>query len=97
MDPKLVDQLPSALASLGEPVTTPTNLGGLWPILDHLRKRGAVVVIKLDGERVGDEAKPFTVVVSGGPLNDDYVTTEAATAEDAIGVAIIRCGDALRS
>lgn len=36
-------------------------LAALWPTLDHLRRQGLVVLIKLDGERQEDES---TVVIS---------------------------------
>ena len=38
-----------------------------WPTLDHLRRQGVVVVIKLDGQRQSDE---FTVVINGTSLGD---------------------------
>lgn len=59
------------------------GIGDAWPILEKMRSDGAVVVVKLDGERVGpDDTGPYTVLVSGahlgGVIRSDAFTIEAA-------------------
>jgi hypothetical protein len=71
--------------------------GGAWrgvddflPLLERMRAEGAVVVLKLDGKRTGpDDSPPYTVVISGGGLADDFVTVEGASVQDALARATL--------
>ena len=66
----------------------PSNWSGLdvtLPLLERIREDGAVIVIKLDGERTGpDDTGPYTVIASGKPLGDKLIRTDARTIEEAL-------------
>ena len=62
----------------------------VWPILEQMALEGAVVVVKIDGQRTSeDDNGRYTVVVSGGPLEDDFFHTDTATLEEGIAKAIL--------
>ena len=82
-------ELNSALSALANSLKIPDRqrwqtCDDFWPFLERMRELGAVVIIKLDGERTrpGD-AGPYTVAVLGGPLaphsfrRDDFVLADA--------------------
>jgi len=61
-----------------------------------MREEGAVVVMKLDGERhAPDDNGPYTVVVSGSPLDGSYLRAEMNSLEEALGKVVfeyaVRC------
>ncbi|MFT3775586.1 MAG: hypothetical protein QM820_60330 [Minicystis sp.] len=62
----------------------------LLPLFEKMKDEGAVVVIKLDGQRVnpGDNG-PYTVVVSGGRLGGDFARLDADSLEEAAAKVII--------
>jgi hypothetical protein len=62
-----------------------------WPLLEHIRSRGGIVLVKLDGERrPGDGA--YTVVISGHRiLGDDSFRSDAVTLAKALHAALTRC------
>lgn len=62
-----------------------------WPLLEEMRREGAVVVVKLDGERGADETDPgpYTVVISRGGLGDDFVQRSAGSPEDVLASAVL--------
>lgn len=75
---------------LGLPMV-PTDWSGVdpvWPILERMGNEGAVVVIKIDGQRISENGK-YTVVLSGGPLKDDFFHYDTATLEEGIAKAIL--------
>jgi hypothetical protein len=49
--------------------------------LEHLRRQGLIVLIKLDGER---ESLEYTAMISGPPLDGEFFRRDAATVEDAL-------------
>jgi hypothetical protein len=63
-----------------------SGLDAVWPLLEKMRAEGAIVVIKLDGER---QRSAYTVLASEGPLRDGGpVRTDAATIEAALAYVI---------
>lgn len=46
-----------------------TNLVSAFSIVEHLRKQGRVVVVKVDGLRK-EGASPYTVLIDGQPRTD---------------------------
>ncbi|RKH15478.1 hypothetical protein D7V97_00365 [Corallococcus sp. CA053C] len=62
----------------------------VFPLLERMREEGAVVVMKLDGERRGpDDNGPYTVVVSGSPLAGSYLKAEMHSLEEALSKVIL--------
>lgn len=49
------------------------GIGAVWPILERMRADGAIVLVKLDGQRMGSGARPYTLLVSGEPLGGDTI------------------------
>jgi hypothetical protein len=50
-----------------------------------MRAGGAIVIIKLDGERSGPEdAGPYTLVISGAPLGGTTVRLDCAVLEEGL-------------
>lgn len=64
--------------------------GPVWPLLERMRRDGAVVVVKLDGGRGSPEDNgPYTVLASGGPLDGAHIRTDAETVEAALSYVIV--------
>ncbi len=62
----------------------------VWEALEEMANEGAVVVVKIDGQRNGDaDNGRYTVVVSGGPLGEDFFRTDAGVLEEALAKAIL--------
>ncbi|AGA28263.1 hypothetical protein [Singulisphaera acidiphila] len=61
----------------------------IWPALEEMANEGSTVLVKIDGERVGeDDNGRYTVVVSGGPLGENYFHMDATTLEEGLAKAI---------
>lgn len=75
-----------------EPV--PNDWQGIDPVLhliERMRKDGAVVLIKFDGERVeARDGGPYTFVVSDGPLGSDCIRADAHSIESGLAQIILR-------
>ncbi len=67
-----------------------SGVDAVLPILDQIRKDGAVVLIKMDGERTapGDSGQ-YTCLISGMALDTDFIRADTETLED--GLARILC------
>ena len=66
------------------------GVGPVWPLLERMRSEGAVVLIKLDGERVQpSDTGPYTALVFGNPLQDERIRTDAETIESALSYVIV--------
>ncbi|NBD12868.1 hypothetical protein [Corallococcus silvisoli] len=77
---------------LGEasPAEDWVGIDPVLPLLERMRQEGAVVVMKLDGERRSAEDNgPYTVVVSGVPLAGDYLKAETRSIEEALTRVIL--------
>ena len=67
-----------------------TGPGPVWPLLELMRRDGAVVVVKIDGERhPPNDNGPYTVLASGAPLQGDHIRTDAETVEEALSYVIV--------
>lgn len=66
-----------------------TGCDSVWPILEQMANEGAVVVVKIDGQRTNrDHNGKYTVVLSGEPLKEDFFHVDTATLEEGIARAI---------
>ena len=66
------------------------GVGSVWPLLERMRSDGAVVLVKLDGERVSPaDSGPYTVLASGKPLLGDCIRTDGETVEAALSYVIV--------
>lgn len=62
----------------------------VWDVLEAMAAEGATVVIKIDGQRNGpDDNGRYTVLVSGGPLGEDFFRRDTPVLEDGVAEAII--------
>ena len=64
-----------------------SGLSSVLPLLEEIRSDGAIVVIKLDG--TPQASQPYVVIVTSGPLHEDYVKSAAPDLEQALGSAIV--------
>ena len=70
---------------LGEPPTEWKGVDAVWALLERMKSDGAVVLIKIDGQRTKpDDTGQYTVVASGPPLGEKLIRTDAATIEEAL-------------
>jgi hypothetical protein len=76
-------------ARLGLQTPVAKALDSFWPFLERMRADGAVVVLKLDGERGPNDNGPYTAMVSGPPLRGEHFRTDAHTPEDALAYVIV--------
>lgn len=75
---------------LPAPLTNWSGVDAIMPLLEKARMEGAVVVLKLDGERgVGDNG-PYTVLISGGPLGTDFIRADHHDLDEALMIVISR-------
>ena len=71
------------------------NIDQFLPVLEQIRRSGAVVVIKLDGQRIpGEDTGPYTVVISGGALRDDFIRIDDDSLENALLYSIRKYSEA---
>lgn len=69
-----------------EPSLATVEFWGItMPIILQLQKEGAIFFFKSDGER---ERNMFTIMLSGGKLQDDYFKCETDDLENGINQAI---------
>jgi hypothetical protein len=67
-----------------------TGLDVYLPLLEKIRLDGAVIVLKLDGERIQVEDNgPYTAVISGQMLKGEYFRIDAYSLEDALDYVIV--------
>lgn len=86
----LDDHVTNIAAHLG--IDVPRGWSGVdavWPLLEKMRAEGAIVLIKLDGERTGPgDNGPYTALASGGPVGRETIRTDAASVREALGYVI---------
>ena len=62
-----------------------SQFGLFFSILEKIKKNGAVVVVKLDGQRTGEEdTGSYTVVISGGVLGENFIRIDDESLENAL-------------
>ena len=62
----------------------------VWPVLEEMANQGSTVVVKIDGERRGeDDNGRYTVVVSGGPLGENFFRMDVSNLEEGLAKAIL--------
>ena len=62
----------------------------LMPILERLRADGAVVMMKLDGERTaGSDQGPYTALITGQVLAGEFFRSDQPTMEQALSEVVI--------
>lgn len=58
-------------------------------ILERIKSEGSVFILKLDGERNSAAGEPpYTILISGAPLGDDFIRIDAMTLEEGLILAI---------
>lgn len=65
------------------------GVDAVMPLLDRMRAEGAVVLIKLDGERSEGDNGPYTAAMMGAALVDHACRIDAHFMEDAIAYIIV--------
>lgn len=91
MAKNLVAHVNVVASRIGLPLSAPDWNGtdAVWLLLEKMKEDGAVVIIKLDGERKGeDDNGPYTALVSGPPLGGDAIRTDAHVLEEALAYVI---------
>ncbi len=67
-----------------------TGCGPVWAAFEQMANEGATVVIKIDGQRKSaDDNGQYTLIVSGGPLNDNFFRSDCDDLDDALSQAIL--------
>ena len=62
----------------------------VWDVLEEMASEGATVVVKIDGQRNGpDDNGRYTVLVSGGPLGEDFFRRDTRVLEEGLAEAIV--------
>src|SRR5687768_9120501 len=62
----------------------------VWALFEEMAKEGAVVVVKIDGQRTSeDDTGKYTVLVSGGPLGEDFFRADTHVLEEGLARAIL--------
>jgi hypothetical protein len=62
----------------------------VWTAFEEMSKEGATVVIKIDGQRTSPEDNGrYTVLVSGGPLGEEFFRLDTSVLEDGLAKAIL--------
>ncbi|MFN9246826.1 MAG: hypothetical protein ACK56J_11835 [Planctomycetota bacterium] len=88
--------LPTIAAKVGVELSQDwRGLDSVLALIDMIRGDGAVFLLKFDGQRTDDDSGQFTVVVSGGPIEDHPIRIDARTLEDALAYGIIKYAEAV--
>ncbi|MCK6552478.1 hypothetical protein L6R52_42010, partial [Myxococcota bacterium] len=75
--------------------STWTGVDAVRPLLEHIRRAGALWILKLDGLRKPPhDAPPYTVVVRDGPAADGAFRTDAPSIETALTTVLASYGRA---
>lgn len=62
-----------------------TGVDAVLPLLERMRADGAVVLLKWDGERQpAADARPYTAVVQGAPLGDDFYRIDGTSLDEVL-------------
>ncbi len=63
------------------------DLASVWPLLEQVREDGAVLLLKLDGQR---SRNPCTAVLSGGrlPPENDVIHVDSSSMERAVAFVL---------
>ena len=87
----LRDQVSDVAICLGLPALPEdwTGCDAVWPLLERMREEGAVVLVKLDGERGPGDNGAYTVLASGGGLDGDFVRIDSAVLEEGLATVIL--------
>lgn len=81
-----------ALDSLGvDRLLSIQDMNSAWIVFEAMAREGAVVLVKVDGERVGEEDNgKYTVLASGGGLRGEVVRRDSHDLLDAIEYLVVR-------
>ena len=87
-----VSQVRWALDSLGvDRLLSIQDMNAAWIVFEAMAREGAVVLVKVDGERVGEEDNgKYTVLASGGGLRGEVVRRDSHDLLDAIEYLVVR-------
>jgi hypothetical protein len=67
-----------------------TGIDAFLPFLEQMRKEGAVVLIKWDGERTGPhDTGPYTAAVLGAVMGEDFYRIDTHSMEDALASIVV--------
>jgi hypothetical protein len=66
-----------------------TGLDAFLPLLEKMRLEGAIILLKLDGERGKGDTGPYTALVSGKMLNGDFFRIDADSMENALAYVVV--------
>ncbi len=73
-----------------EPPASWRGCDAFLALLEQMRREGAVVVIKLDGQRTThSDMKPYTVVISGGGVGEGFTQRHGGSMEEALAGAVL--------
>lgn len=62
-----------------------SQFGLFFSILEKIKKNGAVIVVKLDGQRTNEEdTGSYTSVISGGALGENFIRIDDESLENAL-------------
>ncbi len=94
---KLSEKRLNAISNVAEYIDVqlekiPRDNGIDWalPFLTRMKNDGAVVMVKLDGERTNEEdSGPYTVVASGKPLGEECVRLDANSIVEGLDYLIV--------
>ena len=68
-----------------------TGIDAVWPLVERMRQDGAIVIIKVDGERTGPrDTGPYTFVISGTPVDAELIRTDAHSLEGGLSFVITK-------
>jgi hypothetical protein len=93
MDPADLHALVPVIAEQLALPAVPADWGGcdaVWPLLERMRQDGAVVLVKLDGGRTTGKTGAYTVLASGGLLDEEHtVRTDSRSLEAGLAWVIV--------
>lgn len=65
----------------------------VWPALEEIANAGSTVVVKIDGQRnQEDDNGRYTIVISGGPLGEEFFRLDSRALEEGLAKAIVYFG-----
>lgn len=66
-----------------------TGVSAVWPAFEQMAEEGAVIIIKIDGQRGSLDTGKYTVVINGGQLGEDFFRLDTEDLDEGLASGIL--------
>lgn len=73
-----------------------TGVDEIMPLIEMIRKDGAVFIVKIDGERDPvEDSGPYSVMAFGKPVGDMPINVDAYNLDDGLAYVIVKYAESV--